>query len=410
MFSAASLFTIILLALSTMGSPIEVSNSPITLPIARRLSALNGTINLLEQDRARAAALRLKGHNLKHDGHGVPISNVATGYHIAVGIGSPPTTYNLIVDTGTSNTWIGAKKAYVQTSTTIDTKEPVEVIYGSGGAYFSGSEYIDTFTFGTGLTIPQQSFGVAFQTSENFGGADGILGLGPIDLTAGTLTNEPATTIPTVTHNLHSQGTIHLEVVSISFEPITSAEAVINGELIFGGTIRNKHAGPITYTPITTTHPSSMYWGIDQSISYGSTTILSSTAGIVDVDTTFILIASDAFDKYQSLTGGTLDAATGLLLISSPQYAALENLNFHIGSETYALTPNGQIWPRVLNTYIGGSSNAIYLVIHHIAAPSGEGFDFVNGYPFAERFYCVFDTSRSRVGFAQTPYTDATTN
>ncbi|KAG2114176.1 aspartic peptidase domain-containing protein [Suillus discolor] len=409
MFSAASLLTIILLALSTTGSPVEVSSSPITLQIARRLSALNGTINLLEQDRARAAALRLKGHNLKHDGHGVPITNVANGYHIAVGIGSPPTTYNLIVDTGTSNTWIGAKQAYVQTSTSIDTKEPVEVIYGSGGAYFSGSEYIDTFTFGSGITIPQQSFGVAFQTSENFGGADGILGLGPVGLTAGTLTNEQTTTIPTVTDNLHSQGTIHREVVSISFEPITSAVEVVNGELTFGGTVRNKH-GPITYTPITTTSPASMYWGIDQSISYGSTTILSSTAGIVDVDTTFILIATDAFNQYQSLTGGTLDPATRLLLISSAQYGALENLNFHIGSETYSLTPNGQIWPRVLNTYIGGSSNAIYLVIHHIATPSGQGFDFVNGYPFAERFYCVFDTSRSRIGFAPTPYTDATTN
>ncbi|KAG1784938.1 aspartic peptidase domain-containing protein [Suillus plorans] len=369
MFSAASLFTIILLALSTTGSPVEVSNSPITLPIARRLSALN-----------------------------------------AVGIGSPPTTYDLIVDTGTSNTWIGAKKQYVGTSTSVYTGAPVTVLYGSGSAYFSGIEYLDTVTFGSGLTIPQQSFGVAATTSGTFGGADGILGLGPIDLTAGTLINEPATTIPTVTDNLHSQGTIHREVVSISFEPITVAKEVVNGELTFGGTIRNKHTGPITYTPITTTQPSSRYWGIDQSISYGSTTILSSTAGIVDVGTTYILIASDAFDKYQSLTGGTLDAATGLLLISSPQYAALENLNFHIGSETYTLTPNGQIWPRILNTYIGGSSNAIYLVVHDIGTPSGKGFDFVNGYPFAERFYCAFDTSRSRVGFAQTPYTDATTN
>ncbi|KAG2114173.1 aspartic peptidase domain-containing protein [Suillus discolor] len=409
MFSAASLLTIILMALSTTGSPVEVSNSPITLPIARRLSALNGTINLLEQDRARAAALRLKGNTLKHGGHGVPVANVAIGYYIAVGIGSPPTTYDLIVDTGTSNTWIGAKTQYVGTSTSVYTGAPVTVFYGSGSAYFSGIEYLDTVTFGSGLTIPQQSFGVAATTSGTFNGADGILGLGPIDLTAGTLINEPATTIPTVTDNLHSQGTIHREVFSISFEPITVAKEVVNGELTFGGTVRNKH-GPITYTPITTTQPSSRYWGIDQSISYGSTTILSSTAGIVDVDTTFILIATDAFNQYQSLTGGTLDPATGLLLISSAQYGALENLNFNIGSETYTLTPNGQIWPRILNTYIGGSSNAIYLVIHDIGTPSGKGFDFVNGYPFAERFYCVFDTSRSRIGFAQTLYTGATTN
>ncbi|KAG2114175.1 aspartic peptidase domain-containing protein [Suillus discolor] len=390
-------------------SPVEVSSSPITLQIARRLSALNGTINILKQDRARAAALRLKGHSLKHGGHSVPIANVGTGYLIAVGIGSPPTTYDLIVDTGTSVTWIGAKQAYVQTSTSIDALEPMAVTYDSGAASWSGSEYIDTFTFGSGLTIPQQSFGVASETSGTFGTADGILGLGPVGLTAGSLTDEPTTTIPTVTDNLHSQGTIHREVVSISFEPITGVREIVNGELTFGGTVRNKH-GPITYTPITTTSPASAYWGIDQSISYGSTTILFSTAGIVDVDTTFILIATDAFDQYQSLTGGTLDPATGLLLISSAQYAALENLSFAVGGEAYNLTPNGQIWPRVLNTNIGGSSNAIYLIVHDIGTPSGQGFDFVNGYAFAERFYCVFDTSRSRIGFAPTPYTDATTN
>jgi hypothetical protein len=36
------------------------------------------------------------------------------------------------------------------------------------------------------------------------------------------------------------------------------------------------------------------YWGINESITYGSTTILSETAGIVDTGTTLILIASGA--------------------------------------------------------------------------------------------------------------------
>ena len=33
---------------------------------------------------------------------------------------------------------------------------------------------------------------------------------------------------------------------------------------------------------LTSTYPASAYWGINESILYGSTTILSSTAGIVD--------------------------------------------------------------------------------------------------------------------------------
>ncbi|KAG0695389.1 aspartic peptidase domain-containing protein, partial [Suillus ampliporus] len=312
----------------------------------------------------------------------------------------------LIVDTGSSNTWVGASTAYVETSTSVNTGEPVAVSYGSGS--FSGTEYTDTVTLGSGLTITAQSIGVA-STSTGFAGVDGIIGIGPLDLTEGTLTNEPGTTIPTVTQNLYTQGEISQIVVSVSFEPTTSTPDT-NGELTFGGTDATKYTGAIAYTPLTTTYPASSYWGIDESITYGSTTILSETAGIVDTGTTLILIASDAFANYQSATGATLDQITGLLAVTLTQYDALQNLNFNVGGNTYALTPNGQIWPRALNTYLGGSSGYIYLVVNDIGTPSGEGLDFINGQTFLERFYSVFDTTNARVGFATTSYTDATTN
>ncbi|KAG1869080.1 aspartic peptidase domain-containing protein [Suillus tomentosus] len=409
MFPAASLLTIIFLALSIAGSPVEIDISPITLPIARRLNLSDGPINLLQQDKARVTALRDNSLSTQ-GGHtsSTPVINNVQGYLITVGIGSPATTYDLIVDTGSSNTWVGANTKYVKTKTSVDTREPVAVSYSYSSGSFSGTEYTDTITLGTGLTIPSQSIGVA-STSSGFTGVDGILGIGPLDLTNGTLTNEPTKTIPTVIDNLYSQGTISQKVIGISFEPTTS-NLVTNGVLTFGGTDATKYTGSIAYTPITTSFPSSTYWGINESISYGSMTILSSTVGIVDTGTTLVYIASDAYAKYKSATGGTLDTATGLLLISSSQYKALKNLNFHIGSETYALTPNAQIWPRSLNSYVGGSSNAIYLMVSDIGTPSGAAVDVLNGYTFLERFYSVYDTANSRVGFAKTSYTDATTN
>lgn len=404
MFPVASLLTILILPLLIAGSAIEVGNSPITLSIARRLDFSDGPINLLQHDKARVAALK----NSSSKGHvgSAPLTNFAVGYVAAVHVGSPAKTYSLIVDTGSSNTWVGAAAAYVKTSSSVNTGQPVSVIYGSGS--FSGTEYTDTVSFGSGLTITKQSIGVA-STSIGFTGVDGILGLGPEGLTKGSLINSPTTTIPTVTEKLHSEGIIPEMVVSVSFEP-TKSRTVTNGELTFGGTDATKYTGSIAYTPVTTKYPASTYWGINESITYGSTTILSSNAGIVDTGTTFLFIASDAYTRYQSATGASLDTATGLLLISSAKYKALKNLDFHIGSETYTLTPNAQIWPRSLNTYLGGSSSAIYLIIHDIGTPSGEGFDFINGYTFLERFYSVYDTTKSRVGFAKTKYTDATTN
>jgi len=91
---------------------------------------------------------------------------------------------------------------------------------------------------------------------------------------------------------------------------------------------------------------------------------------------------SDAFDKYQAATGGTLDSSTGLLKISSEQYNNLSSLYFQIGDVSYELTPNAQIWPRSLNTAIGGTADSIYLIIADIGSNSGSGQDFINGYCF----------------------------
>jgi len=45
---------------------------------------------------------------------------------------------DLIVDLGSSNTWVGAGTRYVETSTSFNTGEPVALSYGAGAASFSG--------------------------------------------------------------------------------------------------------------------------------------------------------------------------------------------------------------------------------------------------------------------------------
>ena len=130
---------------------------------------------------------------------------------------------------------------------------------------------------------------ITVASSSGFSGVSGILGLGPEDLTAGTLPNMPTETIPTIVDNLYIQGKIPEEVVGVYFIP---SSAPSTGELTFGGYDSTVVTSSVNYVPLTTTSPASLYWGIDQSITYGGSTILSSTAGIVDTGTTLILIAS----------------------------------------------------------------------------------------------------------------------
>lgn len=99
---------------------------------------------------------------------------------------------NLILDTGSSNTWVGANKPYTSTSSSVDTHDYVvrpglyltvyaqfiyplslqEVDYGSG--FFFGEEYDDTVTIES-LVIKNQGVGGSF-FSEGFDTVDGILG------------------------------------------------------------------------------------------------------------------------------------------------------------------------------------------------------------------------------------------
>ncbi|KAF8588745.1 aspartic peptidase A1 [Ramaria rubella] len=420
MLSLLSLLLLIPAALSLTTPPIKIRDSPISVPIAVRINA-TGSAKLVEADRARARsfvqaakdkAAKVQAGTLSPDAViGVSVTNAATTYTASVGVGDPATQYTLLIDTGSSNTWVGAGKKFVHTSTTVQTSDKVAVTYGSGD--FSGTEFTDQVTLATGLVIKTQSIGVASQ-SEGFEGVDGILGIGmslcPVDLTLDTLTPGANTEIPTVTDNLFSQGTITSHEVGVSFEPTTSA-SVTNGELTFGGTDSTKFTGSISFTPITSTSPASEFWGINQSIKFGtSTTILSETAGIVDTGTTLVLLASNAFSAYEKATGGVLDENTGLLRLTTAQFAKLDSLFFTIGGTTFELTANAQAWPRSLNTLIGGVAGDVYLIVGDLGTPSGEGLDFINGFTFLERFYSVFDTTNQQVGLATTSFTDATTN
>ncbi|KAF9055852.1 aspartic protease [Panaeolus papilionaceus] len=408
----ATLLTTLILALSVAANPVLVNRSPVTLPISRRVN-LSSVHNLVRHDQTRAKALKAKGA-AKAAGTfseaatiNEPIDDQAVTYVASVGVGSPATTYSLLIDTGSSNTWVGATQAYVKTSTSKQTSNSVSVTYGSGS--FSGTEFTDTVTLASGLVIPGQSIGVA-STSTGFQGVDGILGIGPVDLTVDTLSPATSSSIPTVTDNLFKNGVIPSNEIGISFVPTTSNDAV-NGEITWGGTDSSKFSGSITFIPITTTSPANLFWGINQSVRYGSSTsILSTTAGIVDTGTTLVLLATDGFDKYQTATGGVLDSATGLLRITSTQFSNLQSLFFTAGGTTFELTANAQIWPRSLNADIGGVAGRIYLIVADLGSPSGEGLDFINGFGFLERFYSVFDTANKRVGLATTSFTKATSN
>ncbi|ESK90485.1 aspartic peptidase a1 [Moniliophthora roreri MCA 2997] len=333
-------------------------------------------------------------------------SSSAVTYVMPVAIGNPATTYNLLIDTGSSNTWVGANKEYKPSKQSQTERKEVSVTYGSGS--FIGTEYTDCVALSDNLMIEEQSIGIARET-KGFGndGIDGILGIGPVDLTHGTV--QGMESVPTVTDSLLKQGTIQTESIGIFYAP-TTGESLPNGEMTFGGVDETKTTTSIKYVPITKTSPACQYWGVDQVIKYDGQQILNNCAGIVDTGTTLIMLATDCFEKYMKMTGAVMDDATGLLTVTKEQFKNMKSMMFHIGDMSCELTPNAQIWPRKMNTMFGGQTDKIYLVFADMGQPSGTGLDFINGFTFLQRFYSVYDTTNSQIGFAETKFTKAITN
>ncbi|KAM0547771.1 hypothetical protein ACHAPJ_010232 [Fusarium lateritium] len=375
-------------AAAVSASPLQPRAKTATLPL-KHVVNVSSIKAIVQKGQARIHKANGQASTSAHvDASSGSVTNEDVSYIAPVVIGGQ--TWDLIVDTGSSNTWCGAQTSCEPTSTGRSTGGSVTVSYGSGS--FSGTEYKDKVSFG-GLSVAAQSIGSASRSS-GFSSADGIIGFGPVDLTAGTVSN--VNTVPTFMDNLYSQGTISSEVLGVSFRPESgSDDDDTNGELTLGGTDSSKYSGSITYFPTLTSGAASLYWGISASgFTYGSTTLGTSGSGIVDTGTTLIYIPTAAYNKFLSATGGRTDSSSGLAAFTTKPTA---NFGIKFGSTTYTLTPAQYLVPTAQYNTWGLASGKYYAWVND---GGSSGVNTIIGQKFLEQYYSVYDTTNSRIGFA----------
>ncbi|KAF7985427.1 hypothetical protein HWV62_5149 [Athelia sp. TMB] len=375
-FKALAASIVLSFAVSALATPVareSLFTHPVTKTSAKNITAT------VAKDKARLAKFNSEATS------SATVTNQLDSYVAAVKVGSQ--TFSLIVDTGSSNTWVGAS---TKLNGGTSTGKSISVSYGSGS--FSGTEYTDSVSIGS-ASVSSQSIGVA-STATGFTGVDGIVGFGPVDLTL--LTVSGTLTVPTFLDNLKSQGTISTEALGVYFAPESGSDTDdANGELTFGGADSSKYTGSITYTAKATSGTVSSYWGIAvSSISFGGQTIGSGLQAIVDTGTTLIYIPSTAYSSFLSVGGGTTDIFSGLAKFDSKP---TETFSFSIGGTTFNLTPAQYLIPTAQYSNFGLSGSAYY---SWIGSGGSSGVDFIIGQKFLENYYSVFDTTNSRVGFA----------
>ncbi|KAJ7258382.1 aspartic peptidase domain-containing protein [Mycena haematopus] len=319
-----------------------------------------------------------------------PATNEDDTYVASTKVGTQ--TFELIVDTGSSNTWVGSGTKYTPGSTATNTKKSFAVTYGSGSV--SGTEFTDTVVIG-GLTITKQSIGDG-TTSSGFEGVDGIIGFGPVDLTEDTVSG--STTVPTVINNLATQGTISTQVLGVSFAPESGSDTDdTNGELTLGGTDSTKFSGSITFVTRTTASPFNEFWGVVvSSITFNGASVGASASAIVDTGTTLIFIPTAAYNAFLKASGGKTDSSTGLASWTTLPTA---NFAFVIGGVSFSLTPSQFTIPQAQLADFGLPTGKFFGWIADGGSVAAD-INFIIGQKFLENFYSVFDTTNNRVGFA----------
>lgn len=230
-------------------------------------------------------------------------------------------------------------------------------------------------------------------------GVDGILGVGPVGLTQNTVDQED--TVPTFIHNLVESKAISKEILGVYFTPEKGSDNNdVNGELTFGGVDSAKYTGNITYTSLQTTGAAAPFWGIAGSFKYNGKKLGSTSAGIVDTGTTLIYLPTSSFKAFLKASNGT--SKSGLASYTTKPTA---KLTITIGTNDYDLTPDEYLIPSDQYANIGIKDTSKYYAWVSDGG-NGQGFfgpvpDAIIGQKFLERYYSVYDTTNSRVGFAK---------
>ena len=188
----------------------------------------------------------------------VPITNFMDAqYFGAIELGTPPQSFQVVFDTGSSNLWVpSAKCAFTQIPCDLHAKYesgdsataeangvPFAIQYGSGS--LSGFLSADALRWG-GLEIKHQTFaeatkepGLAFM----FAKFDGILGMGWAQIAVDRV-SPPF-------YNAFEQGLVKENVFSFWLNRDADSEHGPGGELVLGGVDPKHHVGEHTWLNVT---------------------------------------------------------------------------------------------------------------------------------------------------------------
>ncbi|XP_062330232.1 pepsin A-like [Osmerus eperlanus] len=304
-------------------------------------------------------------------------------YFGVISIGTPPQSFSVIFDSGSSNLWIpsvycssAACKNHQKfnpglSSTFRNSGKSLSISYGTGS--MKGFLGYDTVEVG-GIQIRNQIFGLS-QSEAPFMAhmkADGILGLAYPRLSASGATP--------VFDNMMSQHLINQDIFSVYL----SRNSAAGSEVTFGGVDPQHYTGQITWIPLS----SEMYWQITvDSITINGRVVACQGGCQAIVDTGTSLIAGPQADiaSMNSAVGAT--GQNGDNMVNCNNIGSLPEIIFNIHGHAFTLPASAYIRQ---SQYYGCRTGF----------QGGDNL-WILGDVFIREYYTIFSRAQNMVGLAQ---------
>ncbi|CCH59222.1 hypothetical protein TBLA_0B03830 [Henningerozyma blattae CBS 6284] len=328
----------------------------------------------------------------KNGGHEVPLSNYMNAQYFAdIKIGTPPQSFKVVLDTGSSNLWVPSKECgslacylhskynHDESSTYKANGSAFAIQYGSGS--LEGYISQDVMEIGD-LKITKQDFAEA--TSEPgisfaFGKFDGILGLAYDTIAVNRV-------VPPV-YNAINQGL--LDEPKFAFYLGDASKSKDNGgEAVFGGIDETKFEGDITWLPVRR----KAYWEVKlEGLGLGEEyTELENHGAAIDTGTSLITLPSGLAEIINSEIGAK-KGWTGQYTIECDKRASLPDMTFTFDGYNFTISPYD---------YTLEVSGSCISAITPMDFPEPVGPMAIIGDAFLRKYYSVYDLGNDAVGLA----------